>query len=151
MREDGGHMASRIRSIGKVTGAAVTTAPYVRRLATDEELRSDLSGLLQSAAHLYRDISQDTRIRQDVRSMAESLRDGTDRMRQDIRPRDRSRTGLYVGAGMVLATLAIIAALAYPRSRQSMTRFAGETRQRASSTVHDVRERFGGGGMEQAA
>ena len=56
----------RLRTIGKVTGVAATTAPYVRRLATDEELRDDVAGLVRSATDLMNHVRSDRRLRRDI-------------------------------------------------------------------------------------
>jgi hypothetical protein len=147
-------ITQRMRTVRRVTGAATSTAPYVRRLATDEELRADMTDFVRSANDLVREVATDHKVRRDAREMILSLQDGVGRVRSDIRPRRRSRSVMAFGAGVLFAAFAVAAALAYPRSRRRIASFAGETRERASSTVndarerasarvHDVRERFG--------
>ena len=60
---------SRLRTIGRVSGVAATTAPYVRRLATDEELRDDVTDFIRSANNLMNHVRSDRRLRRDVRHL----------------------------------------------------------------------------------
>jgi hypothetical protein len=145
-------ISPRLRTIGRVTGVAAATAPKVRRLAKDDELRAEASDLVRSARDLVREVTSDERVRRDLRDIVSSALDGAGRVRQDVRPRHRLRRFFAFGAGLTLALVAIAAALAYPRSRQGIVRVAGETRQRATATVHDARERIGRGpSLERAA
>ena len=136
-------ITQRTRTIRRMTSAATSTAPSVRRIATDEELRADMTDFVRSANDLIREVASDRRVRRNVRDMILSIQDGVGRVRSDVRPRRRGRSLSAFGAGLVFASFVIAAAFAYPRSRRSITRVAGDTRQRASSTVHDARERFG--------
>ena len=78
-------ITSRLRTIGRVSGVAATTAPYVRRLATDDELRDDVTDFIRSANNLMNHVRSDRRLRRDVRSMLESAQSGADHVRGDIR------------------------------------------------------------------
>lgn len=133
---------SRLRTIGKVTGVAATTAPVVRRLATDDRLRTDVSDFVATADHLVRDLARDRQVRSDLRHMIETARSGSEHLRRDVRPRRGGRALFVLGAGMVFGVLAISGALLYPRTRQSVVHAADETVKRASATVHDIRLRI---------
>ena len=134
---------SRLRTIGRVTGVAATTAPYVRRLATDDELRDDVSDFVRAANNLMSHIRSDRRLRRDVQRMFTSAQSGADHLRADVRPRSFLRIAV-IGTGLLISSIGIGIALAWPRSRQSVMRVADQTAQRANATVHDVRERIGG-------
>ena len=131
----------RLRTIGKMSGAAATTAPYVRRLATDEELRGDVTDFMRSANTLMSHVRSDRRLRQDLRHLVESAQSGADHVRGDLRPRRILRT-LVIGTGLIITTIAFGIALAWPRSRRSVIRVADQTAQRANTRVHDIRERI---------
>jgi hypothetical protein len=132
----------RLKTIRRVTGAAAAT-PYVRRLVTDDELRTDMSDFVRSANDLVREVAADAQVRRDVADIIRSLQEGASRVRQDIRPQPHPWRRFAAGAGLFFAGIGVAATLAYPRSRRGLVRVAGETRQRASTTVHDARERFG--------
>jgi hypothetical protein len=132
----------RLKTIRRVTGAAAA-APYVRRIVTDDELRTDMSDFVRSANDLMREVASDTRVRSDVADIIRSLQDGASRVRQDIRPRRHPWRRFAAGAALFFAGIGVAATLAYPRSRRGLVRVAGDARERASTTVHDARERFG--------
>ena len=131
----------RLRTIGRVSGAAATTAPYVRRLATDEELRGDVADIMRSANNLMSHVRSDRRLRRDLQSLVESAQSGADHVRGDLRPRRLLRT-FVVGTGLIITTLAFGIALAWPRSRRSVIRVADQTAQAANTRVRDIRERI---------
>ena len=131
----------RLRTIGKMTGVAATTAPYVRRLASDDELRGDVTDFIRSANNLMNHARSDRRLRRDLQHMIESAQSGADHLRGDIRPRGFIRR-VFVGFGLMVAAFGIGIAFAWPRSRRSVLRVADQTAQRANATVHDVRERI---------
>ncbi len=141
---------SRLRTIGRVTGVAATTAPYVRRLATDDELRDDVSDFVRSANNLMSHIRSDSRLRRDVQSMLTSAQSGADHLRADVRPRSFLRMAV-IGTGLLISSIGIGIAFAWPRSRQSVMRVADQTAQRANATVHDIRERIGGQTSDEKA
>ncbi len=132
---------SRLQTIGKVTGVAATTAPAMRRLARDEELRGDVADFIRSANNLMSHVRSDRRLRRDVGHLVASAQSGADHVRGDLRPRRFLRT-LVVGTGLLITSFGIGIVLAWPRSRQSVLRVADQTTQRANATVHDVRERI---------
>ena len=131
----------RLRTIGRMSGVAATTAPYVRRLATDEELRGDVADIVSSANNLLNHVRSDRRLRSDLQSLVESAQSGADHVRGDLRPRRLLRT-FVVGTGLIITTLAFGIALAWPRSRRSVIRVADQTAQRANTRVRDIRERI---------
>jgi hypothetical protein len=141
---------SRLRTIGKVSGVAATTAPYVRRLATDDELRDDVADFIRSANNLMNHVRSDRRLRRDVRHMLESAQSGADHLRGDFRPHHFLRN-LLIGTGVLITSIGVGIAVAWPRTRRQLTRVADQTTQRASATMHDVRERLSGQSEEQAA
>jgi hypothetical protein len=137
----------RLRSIGRMTGVVATSAPTFRRLARDQNLRSDASDFVVSGSHLIRDVARDRRLRRDARRMLEAAQSGREHLRRDVRPRGR---GLFtLGLGMILGVFAIAGALLYPRTRQSVLGAADQTMVRASATVHDIRQRFTGADTPQ--
>ncbi len=138
-------LTSRLQTMGRVGGVAVTTAPYVRRVVRDEDLRADLADFVSSANDFLRHASADPGLRRDVGRLIESAQSGTDHLRADIRPRHYVRT-VMIGTGLLTGTVIISAAIgiaiAWPRARQGVVRLAGQTTQRANATVHDIRERI---------
>jgi hypothetical protein len=141
---------SSIRTIGRVGGVAATTAPYVRRLAGDDELRDDVTDFIRSANNLMTHVRSDRRLRKDVGRMMESMQSGADHLRSDVRPHHYVRN-FMMGVGLIVAGVAAAIAFGWPRARQQVTRVVDQTATRANSTVHDVRERISGQGDERAA
>ena len=141
---------SRMRTIGKVGGVAATTAPYVRRLATDDELRDDVTDFIRSGNNLMTHLRSDRRLRKDVGKMVSSVQSGADHLRADVRPHHYLRN-FVIGTGLVVAAIGAGIAVAWPRARQQVTRAVDQTTSRASSTVHDVREKIAGQDEERAA
>jgi len=146
-------MTSKIRSVSKAASAAAAAAPYARKLVTDEDLRSSVKHFVKSADHLYNQLSGDDRLRKfatddkmrrDVDRIIGSLQGSARRVGRGTRRRvDRRALIIGAGLGLMVAGLAM-AALMYPRTRRGMVRVAGETRERATATVHDVREKVSG-------
>jgi hypothetical protein len=134
-------LSSRLRSMGKVTGVAASTAPYVRRVATDEDLRADVAAFIRAGNDLMRHASADRRLRRDLRQIVESAQSSADHLRADIRPTHYGRRLLF-GTGLIMTSMILGAALAWPRARQSVVRVSNQTAQRANATVHDIRERI---------
>jgi hypothetical protein len=132
----------RFGAIGRMTGIAATSAPVVRRLTADEDLRTDASELIGSAGHLARRLATDRQLRRDVRRMIAAARSGSRHIRRDASRRNNSRALFWMGAGMVFGVLTVAAALLYPRTRQSVVHAADETIQRTSATVHDLRQAY---------
>jgi hypothetical protein len=141
---------SRLRTLGKVSGVAATTAPYVRRLATDDELRDDVTEFIRSANNLMNHARSDRRLRRDVQKMMESAQSGADHLRGDIQPRHFFRN-VAIGMGLIVTAIGVAIAVAWPRTRSKITRAVDQTTQRATATVHDVREKVSGPGESQAA
>jgi hypothetical protein len=141
---------SRLRTIGKASGVAGATAPYVRRLALDEELRDDVADFVRSANNLVSRVRSDKRLQGDVRGMMESAQRGADHLRGDLRPRHTFRR-LLLGAGLIVASIGVGIAVAWPRTRRQITQAVGQGTSRANAVVHDVRERVSGEGSETQA
>lgn len=141
---------SRLRTFGKVGGAAAVTAPYVRRLAGDEELRNDLADIIRSANDLMTRVRSDKRVRDDVRRVVESAQSGAGHLRSDLRPRHTLRR-LFVGAGLIITAIGVGIAVAWPRTRRQITQAVGQGTSRANAVVHDVRERVSGERSETQA
>jgi hypothetical protein len=140
----------RIRTLGKVTGVAASTAPYVRRLATDEELRGDVADFVRAANNLATHLRSDRRLRRDIGNLIASAQSGADHVRGDVRPRSYMRA-MILGAGLVVVGMAAAVALGWPRARQGVSRVASETATRANATVHDIRERIAPQSASRAA
>lgn len=134
-------LRSRIQTIGKVGGVAASTAPYVRRLATDEDLRDDAADFIRSANNLMNHVRSDKRLRRDVRTMMESVQSGADHVRGDVKPRHFVRN-LLVGTGLLIAAVLAGIAVAWPRARHGVTRAVDQSTSRATAAVHDVREKI---------
>ncbi len=151
---------SSIRTMGKVGGMAATTAPYVKRaastapyvkrLATDDGLRDDVTDFIRSANNLLTHVRSDRQLRKDVNSIVESVQSGAEHLRSDVRPHHYLRN-FFIGTGLVILGVAGAIALGWPRARQQVTRAVDQTATRATSTVHDVREKISGQSGEQAA
>ncbi|MGE5228325.1 MAG: hypothetical protein ACM3MJ_01225 [Deltaproteobacteria bacterium] len=141
---------SRLRTIGKASGVAAATAPYVRRLARDEELRDDVSDFIRTANDLMTRVRSDKRLQDDVRRMMESAQSGAGRLRGDLRPRHTLRT-FFIGTGLILTSIGVGIAVAWPRTRRQITQAVGQGTSRANAVVHDVRERVSGQGSEMRA
>ena len=143
-------LTSSIRTIGRVGGVAATTAPYVRRLARDDELRDDVTDFIRSANNLMTHVRSDRRLRKDVSKMVESMQSGAGHLRSDVRSHHYVRN-FFIGTGLIVFGLAGAVALGWPRARQQVTRTVDQTTTRANSTVHDIRERIAGQSAERAA
>lgn len=143
--------ASRLRTIGKVTGVAATTAPYVRRLARDDELREDVTDFVRSANNLMTHLRSDRRLRRDLGDLVSSVQSGAGRLRSDVRPRHHYLRNFFIGTGLVIMGVGAAIAFGYPRARSQVTRVVDQTTARANSTVHDIRERISGQGDARAA
>lgn len=144
-------LISNMRTIGRVGGVAATTAPYVRRLATDDELRDDVSDFIRSANNLMTHVRSDRRLRKDVNKMMESMQSGAEHLRADVRPRHHYLRNFVIGVGLLVAGMAAAVAFGWPRARQQVTRVVDETATRANSTVQEIREKISGEGDVRAA
>jgi hypothetical protein len=134
------NVTGRLGTIGKVTGVAASTAPIVRRVATDDDLRADVSDFVASANRLVHGLASDKRLRTDLGRMVAAAQSGGEHLRHDMRP--RSRAMFWMGVGMVSGVLVITGALLYPRTRQGAVHAADQTMLRASATVHDLRQTY---------
>ena len=122
----------------------------MRRIAGDDELREDFNDFIRSANSIMTHVRSDKRLGRDVRHMLQSAQSGAGHLRGDVRPRHFLRR-LVVGTGLIITSLGVGIAVAWPRTRRQLTRVADQTTQRASATVHDVRERISGPSEERAA
>jgi uncharacterized protein (DUF2236 family) len=129
---------------------AATTAPYVKRLARDEELRDDVADFMRSASDLMTRVRSDESLRDDVRRMMESAQSGAGHLRGDFRPR-RTLRRLFIGTGLIIMSIGAGIALAWPRTRRQITQAVGQGTSRANAVVHDVREKVSGQGSEMQA
>ncbi len=141
---------SRLRTIGKLGGAAAVTAPYARRLVGDEQLRDDVADFIRSAGDLMTRVRSDERLGADLRRMMASAQSGAGHLRGDVRPRHTLRK-VFIGAGLVIASIGAGIAVAWPRSRRQITQVVGQGTSRANAVVHDVRERVSGQDGEMRA
>jgi hypothetical protein len=121
-------ISSRIRGVSQAAGTASAATPYVSRLMTDKALRFSVKDVLRSADRLYNELSSDGR----PRKFAEVTHSRVSRTARIIR-----------GLGLTAAGLSV-AALLYPRTRRGLARIMGESRDRATKTVHDTREKVSG-------
>jgi hypothetical protein len=144
-------LISNMRTIGKVGGVAATTAPYMRRLATDDDLRSDVTDFVRSANNLMTHVRSDRRLRKDVNRMIGSVQSGAGHLRSDVRPRHHYLRNFFIGTGLIIMAVGAGIALGWPRARQKVSRAVDQTTSRASSTVQDIREKVSGEGDARAA
>jgi len=93
-------------------------------------------------------VRSDRRLQRDVRQMLESAQSGAGHLRGDIRPRHHYLRNLVISTGLVITSIGVAIAVAWPRTRSQLTRVADQTTQRASATVQDVRERMSHSGDE---
>ncbi len=77
---------NRVR-VMRAAGAASAAAPYVRRIVTDDELRSDLRALMAAARHLFEGLAEsgpskllDNDVRKDLDRIIASLQGAGDRV-----------------------------------------------------------------------
>jgi hypothetical protein len=126
-----------------VGGAAAAAAPHVRRLASDDELREDVAEAVRSANRLMTHLRSDRRLRGDALRLVESARSGAGHLRGDVRPRPRRLLRRVVlTTALMIASLVVGAVVAWPRTRQRITRVAGQGASRATGAVHDIRGRI---------
>jgi hypothetical protein len=143
---------SRLRTIGtRCSGVlAATTAPYAgapRQLTRNQD---DVADFVRSANNLMTSLRSDKRLRGDVRRMLESAQSGAGHLRGDFRPRHTLRK-LLIGTGLVITSIGVGIAVAWPRTRRQITQAVGQGTSRANAVVHDVRERVSGQGSEMQA
>jgi hypothetical protein len=141
---------SRLRVIGKASGVAAATAPYVRRVAGDEELRDDVADFVRSANDIMTRLRADERLRVDLRRMMGSAQSGAGHLRGDLRPRHTLRR-LLIRTGLIVTSVGVGIAVAWPRTRRQITQAVGQGTSRANAVVHDIRERVSGQGSEMRA
>jgi hypothetical protein len=111
------------KTVAKAAGAATVAAPYVRALASDEELRGTLRDLAKAVNHLYgvsredglRTLATDESVRKDVDRIVASLQESVRRVAEDTRPRRHwGRWMMIIGIGSAAA-----GAIFFWRSRSS--------------------------------
>ena len=112
----------------RAAGAASAAAPYVRRIVTDDELRSDLRSLVVAARHLIEGLSEsgpskllEDDVRKDLDRIVGSLQGAGDRV---VHANDRSTWGRWVVTGAVIGG-AIAGLLLHPTTRRQMMRAVG--------------------------
>jgi hypothetical protein len=102
-------------SRARETASSVSSNPYLRRLAEDEELRDSLKAAFDAARKAYSRMSNgngpvnavidDKKVHRDLKTAAENLRDASDRLRGKKR---KSHWGRVILIGLAGAALAII-------------------------------------------
>jgi hypothetical protein len=109
-------------------GAASAAAPHVRRILSDDELRSDLRGLIVAGRHLYEGLTTDgvsklldDDARSDLDHMVAALQDASERV---LRPRRRSHWGSWLIGGTLIGG-AVAGLLIYPGTRKPILRALG--------------------------
>ncbi len=116
-------------SSGKMTkaaGVAALAAPYVRRVASDEELRDDMRELMRSANKLYtrvgrdnglRGIVYDDRVRRDVENVLDAIQHGAQRVIPPPAPRHHWLRWFFIISAVIGGAAAL---LFYPRGREKV-------------------------------
>jgi hypothetical protein len=135
----------RIRTVGKVTGAAATTAPYVRRLATDDDLREDATEFIRSANNLITHVRSDRQLRRDLGKMISTMQSGAGHLRSDVRPRHHYVRNFVIGTGLFVMGIGAAIVVGWPRARNRVRSAVDQTTSRATDTVQDMREKIASG------
>jgi len=120
-----------LRAAGAASAAAPyvrRTAPYVRRIMSDDELREDLRRIVQSARHLYEELSDegvsklfDEDVRKDIDKIMEAVQEAGERI---VTPPRRGHTGAWVVGGTLIG-VAVAGVLIYPPTRKAIMRAVG--------------------------
>ena len=112
----------------RAAGAASAAAPYVRRIVSDDELRSDLRTLIVAGRHLYEGLTAngvskllEDDVREDLDRIVASLQGASERV---IRPRRSSHWGAWVVGGALIGG-AVAGLLIYPGTRKPLLRAVG--------------------------
>lgn len=112
----------------RAAGAASAAAPYVRRIVSDDELRSDLRTLIVAGRHLYEGLTAngvskllEDDVREDLDRIVASLQGASERV---IRPRRSSHWGAWVIGGALIGG-AVAGLLIYPGTRKPLLRAVG--------------------------
>ncbi len=112
----------------RAAGAASAAAPYVRRIVSDDELRSDLRTLIVAGRHLYEGLTAngvskllEDDVREDLDRIVASLQAASERV---IRPRRSSHWGAWVIGGALIGG-AVAGLLIYPGTRKPLLRAVG--------------------------
>ena len=74
--------------------------------------------------------------------LARSVRSSARRFGSNVRFEPSRRMFIVIGAGLGMVIAGLVAGVAYRDARSGVSRVIDETRERASSTVHDARDRF---------
>ena len=120
-----------LRAAGAASAAAPyvrRTAPYVRRIMSDDELREDLRRIIGSARHLYQELSDegvsklfDEDVRKDLDKIMEAVQEAGERI---VAPPPRSHTGAWVVGGTLIG-VAVAGLLIYPATRKTIMKAVG--------------------------
>lgn len=112
----------------KAAGAAGAAAPYVRRIMSDDELRSDLRTLIVAGRHLYEGLTSngvskllDEDVRKDLERIVASIQGAGERV---IRPQRSSRRSSWIVGGALIGG-AVAGLLIYPGTRKPILRAVG--------------------------
>jgi len=138
---------TRSRRAIRVAGAATAAAPYLREMASDHDLREAARTSFRSLARVYDEMAADARLRDRVfdkaRDAAMATAEKSSRpLRISVSPRF-VRWGI-LAMGFMAGVATIIAVLAYPRSRQRVSRAVGDARNGVVSLTGRVRKRTPG-------
>jgi hypothetical protein len=135
-------MNQTIRGVGATARVAATSAPYVRRIMTDDEIHAALRDVAGAANDLVghithgspRDILTDPAVRSDLANIVGSVQHGAERLTE--KPR-RSFVRRLLGITLVVVAAAglVAGALIYPRTRQVLTRGFEGLRARLGGTT----------------
>jgi len=112
----------------RAAGAASVAAPYVRRIMSDDELRSDLRALIVAGRHLYDGLTAggaskllDDDVRKDLDQIIAALQGAGERV---VRPQRSSHWGAWI-VGATLIGGAVAGLLVYPGTRKQILRAVG--------------------------
>jgi len=114
----------------------------MRRLATDDDLREDVSDFVRSANKLVKHVRSDRQLRRDVGKMITSAQSGADHLRSDMRPKHHYLRNFAIGTGLFIMGIGAAIVLGWPRARNRVTSVLDQTTSRATSGVHDMREKI---------
>jgi hypothetical protein len=136
-------MALDGQKVMRAAGAATVAAPYVRhvrRLTRDDQLRDDVKTVMDTAKHLYDEVSEegvgslvgDDEIRREIDVLIEALLDAGEHL---VHPRHRTSAWVPVLIIGGTAAVAVGAVLAYPPSRDALMRLIPISREQEAPTA----------------
>lgn len=141
----------------RAAGTATAAVPYVREVATDPGLREAARTTVRSLSRIYDEMAADERLRDRVFDRARATSREVSRPRISVS--SRFVRWSILSMAFVAGVAAIIAVLAYPRSRRRVSRavvdarhgvvsLTDRARKRAPGSMEEVQETISSDGRE---